>query len=372
MSDAGAVVESGSAPTFKKFRDAHTFRLLDSRSRDGFTLVELLIVLGLLVLLAGLSFPPIFALIDRQRFEAAANAVRIAGLEARTEAQRRGEHVTLVFVPRDDGTTTDAGSFAMNAAATAGSQPDAAPFPVDGPWADDDSPSGYAGGRLVLRPFQPLTATMAPDSAIPDSVAPTEGDGSFEGAPSFADLFATDDSDGWTRSLGRIDRSVAVRLGDRGSRDADRSTGAFDSRFPGESGTIPDEAAALSFDDDAGGPGAGPLGFDASAALPSFEDPGAQAAPWWYDEAQPGSPVAVVASSGAVLWQRPVTLSLGGRRATITWHPISAEPIVQTPGRSGSDADAASPNAAGDDAPLAAPAFDAPDDLFPQRPGGRR
>lgn len=61
----------------------------------GFTLVELLLVLALVVLVAAMVAPSLSGTLGRVRLEAAAEAVRTAWVDARLEAIRTGEAVAF-------------------------------------------------------------------------------------------------------------------------------------------------------------------------------------------------------------------------------------------------------------------------------------
>lgn len=65
------------------------------RSLSGFTLVELLLVLSLVVMLAAMVAPSLTGTLGRVRLDAAAEAVRIAWVDARLEAMRSGEPVAF-------------------------------------------------------------------------------------------------------------------------------------------------------------------------------------------------------------------------------------------------------------------------------------
>lgn len=63
----------------------------------GFTLLEMLVVLAILGLIAGLAFPAVERAQRRQAFLAAAAQVELAVRQARVEAMRRGTIETAVM-----------------------------------------------------------------------------------------------------------------------------------------------------------------------------------------------------------------------------------------------------------------------------------
>ena len=65
------------------------------RATAGFTLVELLLVLALVVMLASMVAPSLMGTLGRVRLDAAAEAVRTAWVDARLEAMRTGEPFTF-------------------------------------------------------------------------------------------------------------------------------------------------------------------------------------------------------------------------------------------------------------------------------------
>ncbi|QDV73623.1 prepilin-type N-terminal cleavage/methylation domain-containing protein [Botrimarina mediterranea] len=70
-------------------------RLERRRSPTGFTLVELLLVLSLVVMLAAMVAPSLTGTLGRVRLDAAADAVRTAWVDARLEAMRSGEPIVF-------------------------------------------------------------------------------------------------------------------------------------------------------------------------------------------------------------------------------------------------------------------------------------
>ena len=66
-------------------------------SRRGLTLLELLIVLGLLLALGALVFPALMQSLDERAFESSADVVRNQLLLARAHAQTEGEPVEVIY-----------------------------------------------------------------------------------------------------------------------------------------------------------------------------------------------------------------------------------------------------------------------------------
>lgn len=68
--------------------------------RAGFTLLELLVVVGLMALVAGLAFPALFALSDAARFASATRLTELSLRQAHADAVRTGRAVRFAV---DDG-----------------------------------------------------------------------------------------------------------------------------------------------------------------------------------------------------------------------------------------------------------------------------
>lgn len=73
------------------------------RCRRGFTLVEVLVALGLLVLIASLALPVALTNTTSARAKTAERVLKLAPNTARGEAQHRGLPVALVLLPSEDG-----------------------------------------------------------------------------------------------------------------------------------------------------------------------------------------------------------------------------------------------------------------------------
>jgi|GEM_PF-4725419 len=73
------------------------------RCRRGFTLVEVLVAIGLLVLVASLVLPVALTNTDSARAKTAERVLKLAPNSARGEAQVRGLPVALVLLPSEDG-----------------------------------------------------------------------------------------------------------------------------------------------------------------------------------------------------------------------------------------------------------------------------
>lgn len=75
------------------------------RSRRGFTLVEVLVAIGLLVMLTSLALPVALTNTTSARATTAERLLKLAPNTARSEAQRLGQPVAIVLLPSEDGTT---------------------------------------------------------------------------------------------------------------------------------------------------------------------------------------------------------------------------------------------------------------------------
>lgn len=73
------------------------------RSRRGFTLIEVLVALGLLVLIVSLALPVALTNSATARAKTAERVLKLAPNTARGEAQHRGQPVALVLLPSEDG-----------------------------------------------------------------------------------------------------------------------------------------------------------------------------------------------------------------------------------------------------------------------------
>jgi len=85
------------------------------RGRRAFTLIELLIVVGVLVALSALALPYVTGMAERQAFDAAVERVVSQAASARAYAQREGVVVELVAV--EDGARIEARTVDLLAAA---------------------------------------------------------------------------------------------------------------------------------------------------------------------------------------------------------------------------------------------------------------
>ena len=73
---------------------------LNVRARRAFTLIELILVLGILVMIMSLAVPMVTRTLGRQSLKQGADRVRIAMGRARVEAIRTGEIHALFFQPQ--------------------------------------------------------------------------------------------------------------------------------------------------------------------------------------------------------------------------------------------------------------------------------
>lgn len=82
------------------------------RGADGFTLIEVLIVIAILALVGGLIFPRVDRLLDRARFASAQSVVAAAARVARAEALRTDTIVLLQPAPDGSGLMSNGRSVA--------------------------------------------------------------------------------------------------------------------------------------------------------------------------------------------------------------------------------------------------------------------
>lgn len=71
----------------------------DNARRCGYTLLEMMLTMGLLVVMAGLTWPALRGPINNQRLRAAAKQVRIELAKARLQAMESAERYELRYVP---------------------------------------------------------------------------------------------------------------------------------------------------------------------------------------------------------------------------------------------------------------------------------
>jgi prepilin-type N-terminal cleavage/methylation domain-containing protein len=127
--------------------------------RRAFTLLELLVAIGLVLMLAGLSLPALWGRLDGSRIDLASRLVGAAVVAARAESQRSGAPIELVAVMTPDGDALVIREVRVQAAAPEASKgvaPDIHPWGV--------LPDGV---RVSLRPpataEEPGTPAAAPD-----------------------------------------------------------------------------------------------------------------------------------------------------------------------------------------------------------------
>jgi prepilin-type N-terminal cleavage/methylation domain-containing protein len=252
-----------------------------SRAGHGFTLLELIVAITLLLLIAAISVPPAFSIVQRQRFVSATDAVARVALETRRAAIEDGRTVELVYIEQSDAPAR-AGGVRVQAG------PDPAPLGSRSAGARaDPGPQevAYAAGRFVVRPFDPSADEMPPPSMA-----------GIEGAPAPADLFDAEPDDDGAKTVATLERFVAIAFPDPRSNNAALNGAAT----PGEpaTGTTTDE--------------------------PPSGEPGQ---PWWMaGRYEPGEhPLLVVGGDGLPLWSRRVRVEAGGRDATLAFHPVSGE-----------------------------------------------
>ena len=111
--------------------------------RAGFTLLEMLVVVGLMALVAGLAFPSLFAMAGAARFASATRLTELALRQAHADAVRTGRAVRFAV---DDGGTA---LFVSHRPLTRLPEPARAEAPADGIlfFADGSASGGQV--RLV-------------------------------------------------------------------------------------------------------------------------------------------------------------------------------------------------------------------------------
>jgi len=147
--------------------------------RRGYTLFEMIVVVALICLLAGLATPPILAMYDDYRLQAAVDEVagRWSAIRARAITEGRPYRFSI---------QSGSGDFRVG--------PDASEF-----WSGGDSPAATGAGNQA-----PLVAQDSLPKGI-QFVLGDAGDPSSAGAPAASDAGASDagapsdsGSDGWT------------------------------------------------------------------------------------------------------------------------------------------------------------------------------
>lgn len=250
----------------------------------AFTIVEFLVVIALLVVLAAISYPAVTATLDRQRFDAALQAARHAALEARTEAMDRGRTMLAVAAPIDAGPGQRAGLGEPAPLAVVARGPGAG----DGLGADEVEP--MRGVRFELRPFDQDNQSAARRTGPGGPQRPGAPPGAVEA----------------TRVLGSIDDTVSVWFGASGPERALAAMSGGDTRLTRV-----------------------PMGMLGGLATGGAGDDEAPLPAWFSDDESGARPIAVAAPSGDVVWRETVTLRLDRRGASVQYHPLSGEPIVE-------------------------------------------
>lgn len=121
----------------------------------GFTLVELMIVVAIIAVLAAVAVPVLLNSLPNMRLRGAARNIYSAMMQAKTEALRRGENVTLLFTsPLPGG--SPAGSYTMFVDNGTG-----------GGTANDEIQNGTEAVLVAVTPL-PDRVTYDPAAADPD------------------------------------------------------------------------------------------------------------------------------------------------------------------------------------------------------------
>ena len=208
------------------------------RGRRAFTLIELLIVVGVLVALSALALPYVTGMAERQAFDAAVERVVSQAASARAYAQREGVVVELVAV--EDGARIEARTVDLLAAApeTGGGAGAGGVRGVDG---RDAAMRGTKAAQKLRREMERRVEAVAarvgaaaPGAAgdgrirepwavnelAPDAVAGTEPPAELDARPEFTPaegdvrlaLFLPDGSAAAVRELWITDGARAARI----------------------------------------------------------------------------------------------------------------------------------------------------------------
>lgn len=158
-------------------------RVSDKNHRSGFTLVEMLLVLGVLVVFAGMTVPSVMRMFQQQKLTGAAERVRGAIASARFRAIESGLIYQFCFEP--GGTRFVVVPFEPDhAVAKTGGQ--TGPVTIQGR-ASGALPKGLTFSSISARTSTSSTLAVAPSTM---SVAPSHKlpAGSFQGLPNAGDL----------------------------------------------------------------------------------------------------------------------------------------------------------------------------------------
>ena len=256
---------------------------------QGFTLLELIVVIALVLIVIGISTPPALSLIQRQRFSAATDTIARAALETRREAIESSAPAELIF--SSDRLSPNDPLAGLRDASETGEPPRA-------------DRTVYEGGEFIVRAFEP----GRDGGAQPPAPA-------AEGAPAAADLFEVPPSD--AEPFATFDRDVLVSFRDAPPTVASMSSAGATTQPPASAGGT----------DGSPGPGAASRDQDADE-----EDPTPDGPPWWMagGYAQGERPLLIVGPDGLPLWSSRLTITLDRREITLAFHPMSGEAMRET------------------------------------------
>lgn len=206
--------------------------------RAGFTLVEVLLVVALLVALSAISIPIMASLAEASAFRSASDQLRASGLFARAEADRSGRAVELRLERRGDAWVLVSTGLAATPAGPRASSADAEGDNAGAVVVTDPAMAGVGGDVLLELPARWTVASrertgvsqgigaadLAEETEEPTTLGPTmadEGAGLDVGADVGGEEEAGSDPDWDLQVLGSSGAGVSALGGLRGDEGED-------------------------------------------------------------------------------------------------------------------------------------------------------